>query len=57
MNSMGYAARVFSVYFVLSRSSWRVTGSITTFSSNVPNLWEALQMSGSAFCDRLTTFA
>ena len=36
MNSIVYAARVFSVYFDESRSSSRVMGSKSTFSSTVP---------------------
>src|SRR3546814_2382315 len=37
MKSMGYAPRVFSARLLSSRSSSRVSGSMTTFSSTVPN--------------------
>ena len=57
MNSSGYAARVFSVLASESRSSRRVAGSQTTFSSTVPKRCEAAQISGSAFCDRRIAFA
>ena len=51
MNSIGYAARVFSVRLASSKSTSRVAGSTTVFSSTVPKRMAA-KISGSLRADR-----
>ena len=57
MKWSGYAPRVFSVNRSESRSSSRVVGSRSTFSSTVPNRRVVWKMSGSYIGDRRMVFA
>ena len=52
-----YAARVFSVMESSSRSSWRVAGFITAFSTTVPKCVVVAKISGSASAERLMILA
>ena len=57
MKWSGYAARVFSVNRSESRSSSRVSGSMSTFSRIVPKRFVVAKMSGSYIGDRRMVLA